>query len=144
VLLDLLGAPDPTVPSYFLTTHWAYQRLASIEERLRKLNVLTSKGTEARFLREAKKKPTQFSPGFVEDDHMPFMARGVDILHIIPTPFPPVWHTMADTGGNLDIPTVDDWAMIVTAFAAEWMELDGMLPQIQARREARESAKTEL
>lgn len=132
------------MPSYFQTTHWAYQRMASLEGRLRRLNVLATEGTGAKFLPEAKKKPTQFSPGFVEDDHMPFMARGVDILHIIPTPFPPVWHTMADTGGNLDIPTVDDWAIIITAFTAEWMELDGMMPQIHTRRSARESSKTEL
>lgn len=117
--------------------------MASIEQRMRKLQVLTSKAG-AGFLQESGKKPTQFSRGFVEDDHMPFMARGVDILHIIPTPFPPVWHTMADTAGNLDIPTVDDWAKIVTAFTAEWMELDGMLPQLQARHAARVSARTEL
>lgn len=33
VLLDLLGAANPKVPSYFQTTHWAYKGLASIEER---------------------------------------------------------------------------------------------------------------
>ncbi|KIH90039.1 Peptidase family M28 protein [Sporothrix brasiliensis 5110] len=144
VLLDLLGAPNPTVPSYFQTTHWAYQRMASLEDRLRRLKVLASEGTGAKFLPESGKKPSQFARAFVEDDHVPFMARGVAILHIIPAPFPPVWHTMADTPGNLDIPTVDDWAMIVTAFTAEWMELDGMLPQLQTRRTTRESAKTEL
>lgn len=142
VLLDLLGAVGPNVPSYFQTTHWAYQRMAALEERMRKLQVLSS-SPAGHFLPEAGKAAAQFSRGFVEDDHVPFMARGVEILHIIPHPFPSVWHTMADTGANLDIPTVDDWAKIVTAFTAEWMELDGLLPKLPARRDARE-AKTEL
>ncbi|CAK7224258.1 hypothetical protein SBRCBS47491_005488 [Sporothrix bragantina] len=143
VLLDLLGARSPTVPSYFQTTHWAYQRMASLEKRMRKLQLLASEATE-QFLPESGKAMSQFARGFVEDDHVPFMARGVEILHIIPHPFPPVWHTMADTPGNLDIPTVDDWAKVVTAFTAEWMDLDGMLPAIPAQHEIRETAKTEL
>lgn len=142
MLLDLLGSPKPRVPSYFQTTHWAYQRMASLEERMRKLQVLQSQVAD-QFLPDSGKASTQFSKGFVEDDHMPFMARGVDILHIIPTPFPTVWHTMADTAGNLDLPTVDDWAKIVTAFTAEWMELDGLLPKIKARHAPRDS-RTEL
>ncbi len=55
------------------------------------------------------------------------MARGVEILHIIPTPFPRVWHTMADDGKALDSATVEDWAKIVTAFIGEWMDLEGYL-----------------
>ncbi|CAK7269134.1 hypothetical protein SEPCBS119000_003416 [Sporothrix epigloea] len=143
VLLDLLGARSPSVPSYFQTTHWAYQRMASLEQRMRKLQLLAS-ATAKQFLPDFGKAMTQFGRGFVEDDHVPFMARGVDILHLIPHPFPPVWHTMADTGENLDISTVDDWAKIVTAFTAEWMDLDSLLPTIPAQHEIRETAKTEL
>ncbi len=64
----------------------------------------------------------------ISDDHLPFMARGVEILHIIPSHFPRVWHTMDDTGENLDMPTVEDWARIVTAFVGEWMDLEGYFP----------------
>lgn len=32
--------------------------------------------------------------GFIEDDHVPFMKKGVSILHIIAYPFPRVWHTL--------------------------------------------------
>jgi hypothetical protein len=73
---------------------------------------------------ESGKKEVRYH-GFVQDDHVPFMQRGVDILHIIPTPFPPVWHTMDDDGVHLDVPTIRDWAKIVTAFVAEWMDLEG-------------------
>ena len=116
--------------------------MALLEGRMRKLELLATKPA-IDFLPEANKEPGQFSYGFVEDDHVPFMNRGVDILHIIPSPFPSVWHTMADTGGNLDIPTVDDWAKIVTAFTAEWMELDGMMPKVKPRMDSRDT-KTEL
>ncbi|EPE10421.1 glutaminyl-peptide cyclotransferase [Ophiostoma piceae UAMH 11346] len=142
VLLDLLGAKGPTVPSYFQTTHWAYQKMALLESRMRKLALLATKPS-VDFLPETGKEAGQFRYGFVEDDHVPFMNRGVDILHIIPSPFPPVWHTMADTGINLDIATVDDWAKIVTAFTAEWMELDGMMPKVKPRMDSRDT-KTEL
>ena len=69
------------------------------------------------------------------------MQRGVNILHIIPSPFPPVWHTMQDDGEHLDSASVQDWAKIVTAFTAEWMELDGLMPEL---KHVRRSNKTEL
>ncbi|KAK2596916.1 hypothetical protein N8I77_012799 [Diaporthe amygdali] len=130
VLLDLLGASDPHVPSYFPTTHWAYQNLAKIENRMRQLKLLESK-PKGRFLPEHDKKPWQFHPGFVQDDHVPFMDRGVDILHLIPTPFPSSWHKMDDDGEHLDGPAVQDWAKLITAFVAEWMDLEGFMPSLK-------------
>ena len=129
VLLDLLGAPEPNIPSYFPKTHWAYQKLATIEERLRKLGVLETKPKNS-FLAEGKKEAREMKyRGFIADDHVPFLRRGVSILHLIPTPFPPVWHTMDDDGAHLDVPTIRDWARIMTAFVAEWMDLEGHLDE---------------
>lgn len=141
VLLDLLGAADPRIPSYFKMTHWAYQAMSKVEMRLRglglmrsspnRLSVRAAPGFEFRnepiFLPEASKQDNSFRTPFVLDDHVPFMARGVDILHLIPIPFPRVWHTIDDDGEHLDMATTEDWATIVTAFAAEWMDLDGHL-----------------
>lgn len=124
VLLDLLGAPDPRVPSYFLTTHWAYKNMASLEKRMRDLGLLESKPAQP-FLPDGNKKSSDFGYGGIEDDHIPFLRRGVDILHLIPTPFPNVWHTMEDDGEHLDMPSVNDWTKLVLAFTAEWMDLSG-------------------
>lgn len=66
----------------------------------------------------------------IEDDHTPFMQRGVEVLHIIPVPFPDVWHTINDDAEHLDMPTVEDWAQILTAFVGEWMDLEGYFPKI--------------
>ena len=143
LLLDLLGAKNPTVPSYFKTTHWAYQLMADAESRLRKLNKFKSADSPA-FLNEGHKKETdRWIGGYIEDDHVPFMARGVEILHLITSPFPKVWHTIDDDGKHLDLDTVEDWAMLTTAFAAEWMDLEGHLG-IQSVKSATVSRRDEL
>ena len=102
--------------------------MANIELRLRSLGALQSK-PDTPFLPEADKGPNTFNHMFgVQDDHIPFMARGVEVLHIIPTPFPRVWHTKDDDGEHLDGATVEDWAKVVTAFVGEWMDLEGYFP----------------
>jgi len=158
LLLDLLGAKDPHVPSYFKTTHWAYQHMAGLETRLRALlqfksspnhpskrprprtpssksahqsqfqpraNKKKLRREERLFLPDAGKTDDRFLGGMMLDDHVPFMARGVEILHLIPTPFPRVWHELDDDGEHLDLDTVEDWALLTTAFVAEWMDLEG-------------------
>lgn len=141
VLLDLLGSPNPRVPSYFLTTHWAYNNMAVLEKRMRDLGLLESNPSSP-FLPDAQKRADQFGYGGIEDDHIPFLRRGVDILHLIPTPFPDVWHTMADDGEHLDMPTVSDWTKLVMAFTAEWMDLSGHFPKA-ASKEKRSGTTTE-
>ncbi|KZZ90216.1 Peptidase M28 [Moelleriella libera RCEF 2490] len=133
VLLDLLGSAEPSIPSYFLPTHWTYQNMATLEKRMRELGLLESKPAKP-FLYDSEKQADQFYRGGIEDDHIPFMARGVDVLHIIPTPFPAVWHQMSDDGEHLDMPTTRDWARIATAFTAEWLDLGPYLPQKMATR----------
>ncbi|KAF4124913.1 Peptidase family M28 [Geosmithia morbida] len=128
VLLDLLGSPKPTVPSYFLPTHWAYRSMASLEKRMRDLSLLESQPGHV-FLPDSDKSASLFGRSGVGDDHVPFMQRGVDILHLIPSPFPyGLWHTMDDDGEHLDLPTCRDWAKIVTAFTVEWFELGEYMP----------------
>lgn len=106
--------------------------MAALEKRMRDLKLLETKPQRA-FLWNSDKKAEAFYHGGIEDDHIPFMMRGVDILHIIPSPFPAVWHKMADNGENLDLPTVRDWAKIVTAFTAEWLDLGTYLPKKASR-----------
>ncbi|KXJ91398.1 glutaminyl-peptide cyclotransferase [Microdochium bolleyi] len=130
LLVDLLGGPDPTVPSYFRPTHWLYQHMSKIERRMRQLGLLASK-PETPFLPDSGETPENPYMGYIADDHVPFMVRGVPILHMIPNPFPKLWHTMDDDGEHLDPATVNDWSKILTAFAAEWMELDAHLAATQ-------------
>lgn len=173
VLLDLLGegSPNPRVPSYYKTTHWAYNNMAQLEDRLRQ-NLLFSSSPnhpskrtpprhgvaqengrreEPKWLYDLDKSNNRWMGGMIGDDHLPFMARGVEILHIIPSPFPTVWHKAADDGEHLDIDTTEDWAVLVTAFAAEWMDLEGYLSgegqdknDVRRDQRAKITSKTEL
>jgi glutaminyl-peptide cyclotransferase len=131
VLLDLLGAKDPKIPTYFKTTHWAYQNMATLESRLRELGQFKSAKGKT-WLHESSKDPhtaASFPSDVMQDDHIPFMVRGVEVLHLIPIQFPAVWHQIEDDGEHLDGPTVEDWATLTTAFTAEWLELDGFFDQ---------------
>lgn len=137
VLLDLLGAKNSQIPSYFLTTHWAYQSLAKIEQRLRDLKHFQSSSTKT-FLPDHDKTASQFRPSLMGDDHVPFMQRGVEILHMIPSQFPSVWHTIYDDGEHLDMAAVEDWTRIFTAFTAEYMELDRYMGPSSTKRSDKE------
>jgi glutaminyl-peptide cyclotransferase len=120
VLLDLLGSADPQIPSYFPTTHWAYKNMASIESRMRELNLLESSPLTP-FLPDLNRTVGAYTAA--SDDHLPFIARGTEILHVIPHPFPDVWHEIIDDGEHLDMPTVRDWSKVVAAFALEWLDM---------------------
>lgn len=110
--------------------------MSSLERRLRRLGVFrTGKRPEdglSNFLPESNKKLFTWNSG-IQDDHIPFLKRGVEVLHLIPSPFPSVWHTIDDNGENLDMDTVNDWATLTSAFAAEWLELEGFLDKGKKR-----------
>ncbi|KAF9420579.1 hypothetical protein BGZ94_009091 [Podila epigama] len=61
--------------------------------------------------------------GGVEDDHIPFLHRGVPIFHVIPVPFPSVWHTLADDASAISQEVVTGWANIFRAFTVEYLSL---------------------
>jgi len=83
VLFDLLGASQPRIPSYFPTTHWAYWSMAKIEKQLRDQGLSATQSGE-NWLIEGESYGTTLYKGGIEDDHIPFLHRGVEILHIIP------------------------------------------------------------
>ncbi|KAK4191853.1 putative glutaminyl-peptide cyclotransferase [Podospora australis] len=139
LLLDLLGAADPTVQSFFEATHWAYQNMATVEARLRSAGLLETTPKKP-FLFDSKKNAFNHG-GYIQDDHVPFLQKGVnEILHIIPSPFPKVWHTMDDNGENLDGKTVRDWGRILNGFVAEWMDLEGFLELGEEKQKGSETS----
>ena len=150
LLLDLLGSAGPSIPSYFKTTHWAYRNMKSLADRINTASETVTSSINTWFPDFDKKDYGGWLGGAIGDDHTPFMARGVEVLHLIPHPFPLVWHRIEDDGEHLDIPTCKDWAVLVTAFAAEWMDLEGFIeaPTKQARNVRDEAtvitSKTEL
>mmetsp|Transcript_2016 Transcript_2016/g.6123 ORF Transcript_2016/g.6123 Transcript_2016/m.6123 type:complete len:96 (-) Transcript_2016:178-465(-) len=66
---------------------------------------------------------SQGSSSSISDDHLPFLERGVPVLHLIADPFPSVWHSRYDDLSALDPPTVEDLALILRGFVAELFAL---------------------
>lgn len=99
ILLDLLGSRQPSIRSFYADTAWLFDAMANVEQRL---------GDSGHFAygKEQSMAPNKwrsyFRPrhgatvnlGYVGDDHLPFLKRGVSVLHIIAEPFPAVWHTL--------------------------------------------------
>lgn len=103
ILLDLLGAANPRIPSFFPETHLYYQMLAQIESELYPLD-----GVPKIFSSQFQGRTgngSQMRHYTIIDDHVPFAIHGVPILHLIPIPFPTVWHTLADDATALDYKT---------------------------------------
>lgn len=126
VLLDLLGSPDPTFYSFFESTENWYQRLCDTEVRLDDESLMQkyqSSGTIRRTDPTRYFQPRSVSAG-IEDDHIPFLRRGVPILHMIPVPFPEVWHKMSDNHEAVDITTVENLNKILRIFVAEYLHID--------------------
>ncbi|KAI1295349.1 Glutaminyl-peptide cyclotransferase [Halotydeus destructor] len=120
VLLDLLGAPNPNFFSFFPETSALYARLIRLERRLNGLKALEAHKPET----ETSYFNNRRSFGGIEDDHIPFMRKGVKILHIIPSPFPSVWHKDSDNKQNLDHQSINNLNSIFKAFIVEYMHLD--------------------
>jgi len=103
ILLDLLGAPQPSIRSFFIDTAWLFDSLVSVERRLGESGAFTyandksmAAGKWRSYFRP--RTTTSMNFGYIGDDHLPFLQRGVSILHLIAEPFPHVWHTLGVCG----------------------------------------------
>merc|ERR1712110_493701 len=110
VLLDLIGNYRTRFVNYYRNTSHLFTHLHNIEQCLRSSDLLTSH----------RRRPLIFDPRghamHVEDDHTPFIQRGVKVLHLISTPFPNVWHTAYDTSRYLDPRLIEDFSRILRVF----------------------------
>lgn len=94
ILLDLLGSKDPFVQSYFLDTAWLFDALVSAEKRLTENSAFGLDAEVKGFRSFFVPRRDMLNHGYIGDDHVPFMQRGVSVLHVISSPFPRVWHTL--------------------------------------------------
>ncbi|KAK9728899.1 hypothetical protein K7432_000722 [Basidiobolus ranarum] len=120
VLLDLIGAKDSTILNLQYPTTSAFTQLSQIEKRLTQLSLLSKPMTASK---SADYFDTQLFPGNIDDDHRPFLEKGVPIVHLIPYPFPQVWHKLTDNADAIDHDTVVDFSLLMRAFVAEYLRL---------------------
>uniref|UniRef100_A0A8C8BUT7 Glutaminyl-peptide cyclotransferase n=1 Tax=Oncorhynchus tshawytscha TaxID=74940 RepID=A0A8C8BUT7_ONCTS len=115
-ITDLIGGPSLRFGNQFPNTAWWLTRMQNIEHRLHHIGQL-------------KDHPNDYCwPGMpvgpVQDDHMPFLLRGVHILYLIPTPFPSVWNTFDDNEENLDRSTIENLNKILQVFVLEYLNIN--------------------
>ncbi|KAI7893589.1 uncharacterized protein EV154DRAFT_416578 [Mucor mucedo] len=127
VLLDLLGTPNAQFPNFYRSTSWLFYKLIGIENRLNNQSILKTVSSKTGERLISMFNPNSFLTFMGEaigDDHVPFLTRGVNILHMIPHPFPSVWHNRGDNADCIDQAVVENLAVIFRTFAAEYLELD--------------------
>ncbi|TGZ74479.1 hypothetical protein CRM22_000908 [Opisthorchis felineus] len=118
VLLDLIGFTGMTIPSYPNGSKDMYDQLVTLEQLFAKGNLLHSHRTSGhRYFRGT-------LAHRIEDDHIPFLELGVPVLHLIPTPFPRVWHTVQDNAQNIDWNASLDFLRLMDAFVRSCLHLD--------------------
>ncbi|KAI9588819.1 glutaminyl-peptide cyclotransferase-like isoform X1 [Glossina fuscipes] len=119
VLLDLLGSSDPTFYNFFSNTESFYSQLLSLERRLAKTGFSTYSSNQVQPHRYFQAQTLRSAS--LQDDHTPFLKRGVPILHIIPLPFPSFWHTVEDNESVIDYVTTENLARIVRLFTMQYL-----------------------
>jgi len=117
VLLDLIGTADTTFHDYTATkTRW-FTYTSNLENRMTLNGILRphSPVFTSNYI---------YNQYRVEDDHIPFMKRGVPIFHMITLPFPNVWHTIRDNYDALNFDRIELVTKITLSFVAEYLHLN--------------------
>ncbi|KAI9025526.1 hypothetical protein DFJ74DRAFT_40688 [Hyaloraphidium curvatum] len=135
VLLDLLGGSHPKIRNFSPATSVAYRHLSDIELKLGDNLMLTPMAAppddegltdfqdqDELYFVDMDRAPSSQNVK-IDDDHVPFVKRGVPALHIIPTPFPDYWHTVRDDASVIVPETLNDFAVILRVFVAEYLQL---------------------
>lgn len=142
--MDLIGVSDPSFYNYFPQTDKWYKRLVNAEDQLASMQLLADYSYGLDGYPKQRYFNSQSVYAGIEDDHIPFLKRGnnernefmyleilnkfknlgVPILHLIPSPFPEVWHKQSDNLSALDFNTIANLNKIMRIFVSEYLSLD--------------------
>ena len=120
VLLDLLGVEFPVIKNAFNNETGRWFKVAlEIQQGLKDAALWNpnpdEKGRDDYF--------QNYRGGGIQDDHIPFLQRGVPILHWIAQPFPDVWHELTDNKDALHFPTIENFTRVVRLLIARYLHL---------------------
>ena len=117
VLMDLIGTRDANKFYSFYPDNSAldleFQELIRIE---RETKVADDFKTAENGMFQSSGQFKSYGGQAVEDDHTPFLPFKVPVLHLIPVPFPSVWHTPDDTLEALDPENCEKISKIIYKF----------------------------
>lgn len=118
VLLDLIGTKDGNKFYSFYPENTIvdneFRELIQIEKKQKALKVNDDNLniSDQRFFQESAEFKS-YNGQAIEDDHTPFLPFNVPVLHLIPLPFPSVWHNSGDTIEALDRETCEKISKII-------------------------------
>lgn len=116
VLLDLVGTSGTALYSFWERAE--FRAMAAVEAEF----------SRKRMFREGK--PPVLA---VDDDHLPFLRRGVPVVHLISVPFPDEWHTPRDTLEIVDWEVVSRLEAVLRIYLRRTVAKGGFkLAQIEA------------
>eukprot|EP00834_Sanchytrium_tribonematis_P007750 NODE_755_length_4181_cov_0.632533.p2 type:complete len:332 gc:universal NODE_755_length_4181_cov_0.632533:641-1636(+) len=113
ILFDLLGAKDAG-DGHIRKTPYSYDKI------YKKLLQIDESDDSYQILGGSTYK--QF-----DDDHRPFMEKGMKVVHIIPHEFPKVWHTLDDKIDFVDMNIMRNYEKLTWQFLIKELELEGCL-----------------
>jgi len=116
VLLDLLGSDNCHIYDFFQSTSKYHQHMGFLEKKMKE-DDLIDKNMHHLF------HDRKWYNAGLQDDHIPFLKKGVPVLHLIPVPFPSVWHTDQDIVANVHKPSVSALASVIRVFTAQILHL---------------------
>jgi len=117
ILLDLIGSRDTNLVAMSSSSYSYFQRLLANQNTLLQSSGLNS-GTN---YFSSRTDYLGYNNRVTQDDHIPFLDLGVNVLHLITTPFPTVWHTADDNGGALSADTVGDITSVLLPTLAQYV-----------------------
>lgn len=53
---------------------------------------------------------------YINDDHLPFLEAGLDVVNLIHHPFPSYWHTISDTIDKCNASSLQQVGDVLSAF----------------------------
>lgn len=68
----------------------------------------------------------------VADDHVPFLQRGISVLHLIPTQFPSTWHTERDNGQNINHDAILNFNRVMRVFIIDYLTTCADTPKLSS------------
>lgn len=86
ILLDMVGDTNLRIPREGYSARYAPEIVAEVWKAARRAGATAFVDAEG--------------PA-VEDDHVAFLQAGIPVVDLIHAPFPPTWHTTADTPANV-------------------------------------------
>lgn len=110
ILLDLLGSKDATKIYSFHSDN------SFVGKEFKKLIEIEGEYSNDPSIFQESNQFKHLNGLAIEDDHTPFLPFKVPVLHLIPVPFPSVWHTPADTIEALDRDLCEKISRIIYKF----------------------------